>query len=89
MIGRNKMQKKITATFLIAVLLFSFFSFLSFGNCEEFSWYIKRNGNKRPLLQKGQEIINEYNAFYIDNKVSDESEEKIIYITIKQFCQFG
>jgi hypothetical protein len=29
-----------------------------FAESAEYSWFIKRNGNKRPLLQKGQEIIN-------------------------------
>lgn len=75
------MFKKLICFFLLLIFLFSFFYISVFAESAEYSWFIKRNGNKRPLLQKGQEIINEYNAFYIDNNVNDDSEDKVIYIT--------
>ena len=45
------------------------------------SWYIKRNGNLRPGLDKSQEIIYKYDGYYIDNKLSDDSKERKIYLT--------
>lgn len=52
-----------------------------FAEAHVSSWYVKRNGNKRPLLSAEQTIINEYNAYYIDNSLNDDSERKVIYLT--------
>lgn len=45
------------------------------------AWYIKRNGNKQPKLSGEQEIIFDYNAYYLDTRLTDECEEKKLYLT--------
>ncbi len=45
------------------------------------SWFIKRNGNKRPDITNEQKEIEKYNAYYIDKKVNDDSADKVLYIT--------
>ncbi len=45
------------------------------------SWYIKRNGNKRPEIQGEQEIIYKYDGYFIDKKLRDSDSQKILYLT--------
>ena len=45
------------------------------------SWYIKRNGTRRPALDKDQEIIYDYNGYYIDKRLTDECPERKLYLT--------
>ena len=45
---------------------------------ESSSWYIKRNGNKRPEIQGEQEIIYKYEGYFIDKKCKDSDSEKIL-----------
>ncbi len=47
----------------------------------ELSWYLKRNGNSRPILDSAQEVIYNYGGYYIDKKLTDLSEDKVLYIT--------
>lgn len=46
-----------------------------------YSWYIKRNGKKRPQIQDEQKIIYKYDGYFIDKKLGDEEENKVIYLT--------
>lgn len=46
-----------------------------------FSWYIKRNGNLRPAIQNEQRIIYKYDGYFIDQKLTDEDTNKVIYLT--------
>ena len=50
---------------------------LAEGKC----WYIKRNGNDQPVFDKEQTIISEYDGYYMDTGLSDNSLEKRIYLT--------
>ena len=45
------------------------------------AWYIKRNGNKRPTLDEKQKVIYSYNGYYIDTNLTDDSKQKILYLT--------
>lgn len=47
----------------------------------EHSWYIRRNGNKRPFPPPDFSEIAEENAYYIDTKLTDESKTKRLYLT--------
>lgn len=47
----------------------------------EHSWYVKRNGRNRPLIQREQEIIYKYDGYFIDKKRRDNEEDKVIYLT--------
>ena len=45
------------------------------------SWYIKRNGNRRPEIQSEQELIYNYDGYFIDKKYSDNDEKRVLYLT--------
>jgi peptidoglycan-N-acetylmuramic acid deacetylase len=45
------------------------------------NWYVKRSGNIRPVASGELLIIEKYNGYYIDKKVSDTSENKVLYLT--------
>ena len=73
------MKIKFLAPIVALVLLFSVS--ISCGAQSGASWYIKKCGNKRPEAPAEHKIIEKYNGFYIDNKLSDTSVEKKIYLT--------
>jgi peptidoglycan-N-acetylmuramic acid deacetylase len=73
----KKITVLLTSLFLILSLSFNTFAL----NSGAFSWYIKRNGNKRPILDESQKIIYQYNGCYIDERLSDDSSTKKIYLT--------
>ncbi len=62
---------------IIIIIAFGALNTAAESNC----WFVKRNGNNRPLLQRSQEIIYKYDAYYIDKKLSDQSEDKMLYLT--------
>ena len=75
---------KIKKIFSILLLLSIFASVFSLGIAAkdtEYAWFIKRNGNKQPVLTKEQEIICKYHAYFLDSHLKDSDEEKIIYLT--------
>lgn len=73
---------KKTLILLLVLILTTSLSLNAFGNeSESRSWYIKRNGNKRPLLDEEQKIIYKHNGYYIDEKLNDDSNEKRLYLT--------
>ncbi len=72
----KKLIITITAAFCALILAFN----ASAAGCGS-GWYIKRNGNKRPVIDKSQEIIYQYDGYYIDKRVSDEGDDKVIYLT--------
>ncbi len=45
------------------------------------NFYIKKNGQLRPVLPPDEKNIESYDAIYIDNKKSDSDEDKILYLT--------
>lgn len=77
------MKKRNFTVVLICIfsVLSLVFSSSAYSSDEEMSWYIKRNGTSQPKIQKNQEIIYNYNGYFIDKKVDDNSTKKIIYLT--------
>ncbi len=73
-------MKKILTLFLITIFTFTLFANSVYAT-NEYAWYIKRNGNKRPLIQEEQKVIYKYDGYYIDKKVSDDDGKKILYLT--------
>lgn len=71
---------KATVFVLLMSLTLSFLSEPSYAQ-GEISWYVKRNGNKRPELDASQNMIYKYNGYFIDKKLSDNSNQKTIYLT--------
>ena len=73
-------MKKILTLFLFIIFTFTLFINSAYAT-NEYAWYIKRNGNMRPLIQEEQKLIYKYDGYYIDKKVSDGDEKKILYLT--------
>ncbi len=67
---------KIICFLLIFILLYG----TVYADCE-MSWYLKRNGNSRPMLDSVQELIYNYEGYYIDRKLTDDSKDKVLYLT--------
>ena len=74
-------MKKIIISFVCVIFLLIGFTLNSMAAEPEFSWYIKRNGNSQPKIQDEQKIIYEYDGYFIDKNLSDDSAEKKIYLT--------
>ncbi len=75
-----KAIKKIITAMLCILCLFSVIGSSALAHGSE-CWYIKRNGNLQPKMQKEAELLKNYNAYYIDEKHGDDCEEKILYLT--------
>ena len=73
-------MKKIIALLLIFTALISLFSFTVFAD-EGIGWYIKRNGNKQPIFTEEQRIVSNYSGYYIDKRLNDSSDTKVLYLT--------
>ena len=73
--------RRICSLFLIFALFLPLLSCKVFAQSGEYSWFIKRNGTLQPVLCDEQEIIKEYNAFYLDSSKSDNDTDKVIYLT--------
>ncbi len=72
---------KFISLFLAVTSMLMIFSNGIYATDEGYSWYIKRNGNSRPEIQPEQQIIYEYDGFYIDKKLSDNDKSRVIYLT--------
>lgn len=76
----NTFRKKLFVTLVSVILLFSFVINTS-ALSEEFSWYIKKRGNNRPIFPTGAEKAAELGAYYIDENYPDDRAEKKLYLT--------
>ncbi len=74
------MKTKALSLMCIFSLLFSVLTF-SVSAKDSMGWYIKRNGNKRPIIEDKQRVIYDYDGYFIDQKLSDDSEKKMLYLT--------
>lgn len=74
------MIRKIVMVIAAVTLLLST-AFTSYANNSAYSWYIKRNGALRPLIQKEQELIYKYDGYFIDKKRCDKEDDKVLYLT--------
>lgn len=74
----KKISLRATALFIAISSIFS----LSISAKEtSYSWSIKRNGCLQPIFPKDLSAVEEYSAFYIDKKHTDNTEEKVLYLT--------
>ena len=75
-------MKRGLAFFTLALLIFSLVSNNAFAiECQGKSFYIKKNGNLRPILPDDEKVIETYDAFYIDPRKTDEDADKVLYLT--------
>ena len=47
------------------------------GKC----WYLKRNGTDQPIFNQDQTLVSEFDGYYMDTGLDNDSEEKRIYLT--------
>lgn len=72
-------MKKIFILSLLALCSLSFtVSSFADNSCH---WYIKRNGNSRPGFPKEANAVAEHGGYFIDERFSESSAEKRLYIT--------
>ena len=72
-------MKKIVTLFILLSVVFTLSLNIS---AESYSWYIVRNKeNKQPTTDAKFDFIDKYNGIYINKDYSDESKDKVIYLT--------
>ena len=74
----KKTHRYITLSIIICVIISTFTHTVYAQSCH---WYIKRNGTSRPNFPKEAEIIKEYGAYFVDDKLSDGSDVRRLYLT--------
>ena len=47
----------------------------------EKSWSCVRNGNKQPPVTAAENLISQYGGYWLDRRVSDSSDKKVLYLT--------
>lgn len=45
------------------------------------SWYVTRSGSKQPPMPSDISNLSEFDAYYLDSSVSEDSERRVIYLT--------
>ena len=75
-----KSIKKSIITLVSLVVIFSIIESSTFAASSQ-CWYIKRNGKLQPKMEKEAALLQNYNAYYIDNEHGDNAKEKILYLT--------
>ncbi len=73
-------MKKLISLFT-AMIILSLGSINVFAEGKGINWYVKRAGRERPSVSAEQREIENYGGYYLDKKVTDDSERKVIYIT--------
>ena len=73
------MKRKTITSILFFAIILNTLAFSISASGDAVGWYVKRNGMLRPQISKEQEIIEKYNGYYIDKKLTDTSENKVIY----------
>ncbi|MBE6635092.1 MAG: delta-lactam-biosynthetic de-N-acetylase [Ruminococcaceae bacterium] len=73
-------MKRLTAL-LLAILILSFAGVNVYAEGKGIGWYVKRNGRQRPVAIGEMCEIEDYGGYYIDKKLSDDSEKRVIYLT--------
>ncbi len=56
---------------------------------EGIGWYVKRNGSLRPEFSQAQKSVQKYGGYFIDNRVTDTSTPKILYLTFDSGYENG
>jgi len=76
-----KSQKNIFKILLLFLLTFSILGSNVSASGKAYSWYVKRNGVFQPKIQKDQELIYNYDGYFIDRNLTDSDDKKVIYLT--------
>ena len=75
-------MKKSILAFILCICIISLCSLPLYAQSKTYSWYCNRNKEHRqPSLDSDMSFIEDYGGFYVDKGYSDNSTEKIIYLT--------
>ncbi len=78
----NLKMKSIVLTFIIILCIFSLCSMNIFASSQSFSFYCIRNKeHNQPNLDSNINFIEDYDGYYVDRKCSENTGEKVIYLT--------
>lgn len=66
---------------LILALCICSFAIIAGAASPEMNWSCVRSGNKQPPVTAAEELISKYGGYWIDRRVSDTSEKKVLYLT--------
>ena len=81
-VTRGTMKRKDLFFCFIAQFLLFFFCISPCFAVEEIGWYFKKNNtHTQPCLDEHLQFIRKYPCYYLDEKHSDNSDEKVIYLT--------
>lgn len=73
-------MKKTQSFFAVLLVLATLFG-CHVNAQSECSWYIRRNGQNRPSIDVSSDTLTRLGAYWIDEKHTDASEEKVLYLT--------
>ena len=76
---RITMKRRILFTIVSALLLIAL-TINASAREEQFTWFIKRNGQKTPGFSSKAAIVDRYNGYYIDQEAA-QKDDKILYLT--------
>ncbi len=74
-------MKKFVLTLICIVLILTMLLSAAPSSSEGVSFYIKRNGNKRPVGDEMHRRLESLGAYYIDKNAMDDDEAGVIYLT--------
>lgn len=78
----KKIIFKIVCVCLVVVFAISASGVENHDMAKAYSWYCVRNkNNMMPKIAPELSFIKQYDGFWIDNSLSDDSEERIVYLT--------
>lgn len=77
------MKKRTVASFMLIIFLFcvTMHPVAYAAESTPQNFYIKKNGQLRPILPQDEKNIEAYDAIYIDKNRGDTDEQKILYLT--------
>ena len=74
-------RKRFVLLFLLFAIFLECLAIPSFAQNREYAWFCRRNGVHQPRVTDEEVRISKYNAYSIDRSVTDDSDEKVIYLT--------
>lgn len=73
------MKTKLIALLLLSVTFINIFSLGASAECS--NWFIRRHGNERPDFPPDADMVKSYDGYFIDERVSGDSDKKVLYLT--------
>ncbi len=79
---KNRMEKEMRRLIAILLALCTFaFAVTATAASPEMNWSCIRNGNKQPPVTSAEKLISQYGGYWVDRRVSDKSDKRVLYLT--------